>query len=337
MKRTISLIAVGAAVLAGSMGGATAASPKPSKSITISASQPIVVFGGTVSLSGVVSSRQAGGHGSDLQRPPRRAERGRVEGHQPRPARIGSPKLLADDGKRAQPLADLCGSHDAAAARIESGDDAPGPAPSYGGSPDRSGARGDRPGSAADAEALARMPRAGVDRHDSRSSEGRRVDRLLDADASDPDHATLRRDAPGAHTAGVGAAPGYRARRSERDRGGWSKALHDLAENRDGLLLPGIRVQRRQVRRAAGREDEAEVVRVDAVRAIGTPIERAETSTEPRALARCLGAARAGDALDREMEIAAGAVLARARTENRGSGWRRSARVRWHAVADREP
>src|SRR5438105_2587878 len=60
MKRTISLIAVGAAVLAGSMGGATAASPKPSKSITISASQPIVVFGGTVSLSGVVSSRQAG-------------------------------------------------------------------------------------------------------------------------------------------------------------------------------------------------------------------------------------------------------------------------------------
>jgi hypothetical protein len=59
MKRTISFLAVGVASLV--VGGAAAApTVKPTRSITISLSRPTVVFGGTVTLSGTVSSQQAG-------------------------------------------------------------------------------------------------------------------------------------------------------------------------------------------------------------------------------------------------------------------------------------
>src|SRR5919204_2913096 len=58
MKRLTLLMAILAAVSLAAVGPAGAV--KPGRSVTISLSQPIVVFGGTVTLSGAVSDQQAG-------------------------------------------------------------------------------------------------------------------------------------------------------------------------------------------------------------------------------------------------------------------------------------
>lgn len=58
MKRILLLIVAAATVLA--VGVATAAKPKPAHSVTISLSQPVVTYGGSVTLSGSIGSGQAG-------------------------------------------------------------------------------------------------------------------------------------------------------------------------------------------------------------------------------------------------------------------------------------
>lgn len=59
MKKALLLILIVAAAVL-TVGAATAAKPKPAGGVTISLSQPVVTFGGSVTLSGSIGSHQVG-------------------------------------------------------------------------------------------------------------------------------------------------------------------------------------------------------------------------------------------------------------------------------------